>query len=98
IVLSVNYGPHFILLTGDLEKETLLPKNLDADILKAGHHGSKSSSSIEFLEMLKPEVVVIQSGEGNQFGHPHEETLKNLENIGAKVYRNDLDGRIEFVF
>ncbi len=98
IVLSVKYGDKTILLTGDLEEEFQLSGNLEADILKVGHHGSKGSSSMDFLEKVMPEVAVIQVGDGNQFGHPHEETLKSLEKIGAKVYRNDLSGRIEFVF
>lgn len=102
--VKLMYGDVAILLPGDLEKEaeTELVEtrvNLKADILKAGHHGSKSSSSREFLDLVGPDIVVIQSGMGNKFGHPHKETLENLKAAGVKkIYRNDLDGRVEFIF
>lgn len=88
-----------ILLTGDAEQEveeTLLNAgvSLDADILKAGHHGSRSSSTLAFLEAVSPALMVISCGEGNSYGHPHEETLQKADDIGAAVLRTDLDGRI----
>ncbi|MFH1284504.1 MAG: ComEC/Rec2 family competence protein [Candidatus Peregrinibacteria bacterium] len=104
IAIMASYSDKKILLTGDLEIEgekALVESgdNLDADILKAGHHGSKTASSDEFLKKVKPETVVIQCGEGNSFGHPHEETLFNLEEAGVgKIYRNDLDGRVDIKF
>jgi len=104
VAIKVIYDDVKILLTGDLETEAEAAlvnsgEDLRAEILKAGHHGSKTASSIEFLKKVKPKVVVIQSGEGNSFGHPHDESLNNFEKIGVeKVYRNDLDGRVEFVF
>jgi competence protein ComEC len=104
-VLYDNAGEELaIFLTGDMEEEAeeeLVASglNLQADVLKAGHHGSRSSSTLAFLERVRPEVVVIQAGENNQFGHPHEESLEKFERIGVKrVYRNDLDGRVELVF
>lgn len=102
--MKVIYKENTILLTGDLEIEAeteILEEgvNLKADIYKAGHHGSRSSSSWEFLEKIMPEVVVIQSGEGNSYGHPHPETIRNFFRANVKsIYRNDLMGRIEFEF
>lgn len=92
-----------ILLTGDAEQEVeeaLLNAgvSLDADILKAGHHGSRSSSTLAFLEAVSPALMVISCGEGNSYGHPHEETLQKAEDIGAAVLRTDLDGRISIGF
>ncbi len=92
-----------ILLTGDAEapvEEALLTAGttLQADILKAGHHGSRSSSTLGFLEAVMPEMVLISVGEGNSYGHPHEETLENAEAVGATVFRTDLQGRISLIF
>ena len=104
IAIKIFYKGKTILLTGDLEaeaEEELIKSGIDlkADIFKAGHHGSKTSSTKAFLSRVKPEIVVIQSGQGNKFGHPNKETLENLEEIGVeKIYRNDLEGRVEFVF
>lgn len=67
---------------------------LDADILKIGHHGSRTSTSQKFLDAVSPSTAVIQSGTDNQFDHPHPETLEKLKNAGVKIRRNDLEGRI----
>jgi len=103
IVTRITYEDAEILLAGDAEaevEEELLEHGiiLDSDLFKASHHGSKTANSREFLEAVSPETVVIQVGEGNSFGHPHQETLSALEEIGATVYRNDLDGRVEVVY
>ncbi len=66
----------------------------DVDVLKAGHHGSSGSSCTEFLELLSPEYTVISCGAGNTYGHPHNETLDRLEEVGSVVYRTDQNGRI----
>lgn len=93
-----------ILLTGDCEveiEEEILESGFEisADIFKAGHHGSKTANSYEFVREVSPSVAVIQCGEANKFGHPHAEVLKIFYQIGIhEVYRNDLDGRVEFVF
>lgn len=103
VVILVSYKNKHILLTGDLEekieKELVERVNLShVDILKVGHHGSKSSSSIEFLQKVTPDVAVIQVGK-NSFGHPTDEVMQRLKDVGVKrIYRNDLDGRVEFVF
>lgn len=91
------------MLTGDAEEEQereILQSGFDlsADIFKAGHHGSKTASSPEFLEAVDPEVVVIQSGVGNSFGHPHKETLGGFLERAIDIRRNDLEGRVDFIF
>ncbi|MCX6734589.1 MAG: ComEC/Rec2 family competence protein [Candidatus Peregrinibacteria bacterium] len=104
IVMKVLYAGKTILMTGDMafEEEDALMKtglNLKADILKVGHHGSKTSSSQEFLNLVKPEIAIIQSGKGNSFGHPSKESLERLKAAGVQqIYRNDTDGRIEITF
>lgn len=68
---------------------------LDSDVLKVPHHGSKTSSSEEFLGAVSPEVAVIQVGK-NRYGHPTQEVLDRLAVVGARIFRNDLDGDITF--
>lgn len=99
LVLMVTYGETRFLLTGDMEaaaEKDLVESgcDLDADLLKAGHHGSSSSSSYVFLREVTPEYAVIQCGADNDYGHPHEETMSRLRDVGAKVYRSDLQGDI----
>ncbi len=77
------------------EKEIMSKYNLlDIDILKVGHHGSRTSSSIEFIDKIKPNYSVISVGKNNKYGHPNKEVLNNLEN--SKIYRTDQDGSIMF--
>lgn len=99
IVGRLDYGETSVLYTGDMEaegEELLLAKDvgrLDSDILKVGHHGSKTSSCTEFLEAVSPDYAVISVGEDNEYGHPHEETMSRLEAVGARVLqtKDDLD-------
>lgn len=104
IVMRVVYRDKKLLLTGDMEQEeeALLIKSgadLKADILKVGHHGSRTSTSSKFLSLVKPKIAIIQCGRNNSFGHPHVETIKNLEVAKVKkIYRNDSDGRVEISF
>lgn len=99
IVLQLIFGENEILLTGDIyqEKEIELVEKFDlaSDILKISHHGSKTSSSEEFLKEVSPDIAVISCGKDNRYGHPHPEVLERLENI--KILRTDLDGDIKFV-
>ncbi|MBP7671013.1 MBL fold metallo-hydrolase [Candidatus Gracilibacteria bacterium] len=101
LVLMVHNGDERILLTGDIEEEIeelLLAKRVDlkADVLKLGHHGSKTSSGLKFLAKVRPKKAVIQVGAGNSYGHPSEKVLRNLHAVGVEeVFRTDLDGRIE---
>ncbi len=71
---------------------------LDSDVLKVGHHGSKTSSSGEFIEAVSPSVAVISSGRGNSYGHPHKETLERLLSYGIRVLRTDREGDIKIVY
>ena len=99
IVLRVDYGSTSFLFTGDAEEmsEYMMLTDqvpLAASVLKVGHHGSRYSSSPEFIEAVAPSWAVISCGEGNPYGHPHEETLHNLS--GVKVLRTDRLGTIVF--
>ncbi|MDQ5876239.1 MAG: hypothetical protein M3288_05290, partial [Thermoproteota archaeon] len=68
---------------------------VDADVLKAGHHGSRTSSSSPFLNAVTPEVVIISLGEGNTYGHPHQEVLDRISAALAEhLFRTDVDGTI----
>ena len=99
IVIKVTYGDIDFLLTGDLESEgekRLIDNNTDikSEILKVGHHGSKSSSSQEFLEKIKPEISIISVGK-NSYGHPNQDVLDRLNIIKSKIFRTDESGSIE---
>lgn len=99
LVIRVTYGPYSFLLTGDAESsvEKEFVSNLPATtVLKAGHHGSKTSSSQALLEAARPEYCVISVGAGNSYGHPSPETLEKLEQLGCQIYRTDLQGDIVF--
>lgn len=89
IVLKMTYGNVSFLLTGDagvaLEKE-MLQYDVKATVLKAGHHGSNTSSSEEFIQAVKPEVTILSYGEDNKYGHPHAEVEDRLQAIGSKIY------------
>ena len=101
LVLKITYMGKSFLFPGDLESqgEEVLISNagqvLKSDILLSPHHGSKSSSSKEFLKMVQPHVCVISSGEGNFFGFPHQQTLKRLGDVGCKVIRIDQTGAVQ---
>ena len=89
-----------VLLTGDVEKvgeEELLSEELErTDILKAAHHGSKNSTSNEFLQKVQPKHTVISCGKQNRYGHPHSETIHRLQTYHTKIYRTDQSGAIIF--
>lgn len=68
--------------------------NLSANVLKLGHHGSRTSTSLEFLEKVAPADVVISCGAGNDYGHPHKETVQKLEAYGARIFRTDQQGTL----
>lgn len=101
VVVKLTYGKSSFLLMGDLPiegEDRLIKQSVDllANVLKVGHHGSKFSSSPEFLAQVRPSFAVISSGKNNDFGHPHFRTLKNLDKIGAKILRTDEIGDIIF--
>lgn len=102
VVAMLRYGEDSILLTGDMEEgeeHELLASGADlrATILKAGHHGSKTSTSTGLLLAVDPDIAVISAGSGNTFGHPHASTLKRLEYFGVEIRRTDLEGTIELI-
>lgn len=101
IVMRLKYGNFSMMLTGDNEEEgeeqilELFPSSaLASTILKAGHHGSRTSTSPEFLDAVNPKIAVISCGRRNKFRHPHGVTLNRLKVRGIKTYRTDLDGAI----
>ncbi len=96
VVMRVIYGDLSIFLSGDLEDEAVLEGYaLLADVMKAGHHGSRTSNSAKLLEAIQPGTVIISSGVDNQFGHPASETLQRFESFGLEIWRTDLQGTIE---
>ena len=100
IVLKADIEGREFLFTGDTEDETekeMIRSNLDldADVLKVSHHGSKNSTSAAFLQEITPEEAVISVGE-NSYGHPTEEALNRLKNMGVDILRTDEKGSIRF--
>lgn len=99
MALILDYGDSSFLFSGDCEEEAeqdMLANglNLDVDVYQVGHHGSKSSSTEEFLDAMSPEYAVISCEEGNSYGHPHAKTLNNLRARGIRVFRTDEQGSI----
>lgn len=106
IVARLAYGETSFLFTGDASSdiEKVLIENasstdnninlLDVNILKAGHHGSKTSSSLDFLEKVSPELTIISAGKDNKFGHPNKEVIDNLNRVGSKIKNTAEVGRI----
>lgn len=102
VVCRVTFGDTAFLLTGDAGTETeqaILTSgaSLKADVLKVGHHGSRTSSSSAFVKAVSPTYAVITCGFSNSYGHPHSETLKTLNAVDATVLRSDLNGVITVV-
>ena len=104
VVGRLTFGNFAMLFTGDaegpVEKDMIASygKKLKCQVLKAGHHGSKTSSTAEFLKLVQPESVVMSLGVNNQYGHPHEALLNRLQKQGIKnIYRTDANGTITIV-
>lgn len=97
IVLRLKHGTNTFLFTGDastkVEKQ-LLNKNIASDVLKVGHHGSRYSTSKEFLNKVNPQYAIISVGINNTYKHPHDETLKKLNDKKIIIYRTDQEGTI----
>lgn len=96
LVLKLKYHDMSMLFTGDIEKEAeeKINSNVEANILKVAHHGSKTSSTDTFIGKVKPQIALIGVGENNKFGHPNEEVLKRLEENSDIIFRTDICGEI----
>ena len=95
-VLKLTYLDNTFLFMGDAEtlSEDEITSDVNADVIKVGHHGSDSSSSVEFVNKVSPEYAIIMVGEGNSYNHPYQSIIDRYESVGAKVLRTDLDGNI----
>lgn len=102
VVSKVSFGKTSVMLTGDTEtpaEEDMLKNasvDYSADILKVGHHGSKTSTSKKWLNAVDPQYAVISCGLDNDYGHPHKVIVNRLEEYGVEYYRTDLLGNISF--
>ena len=96
MVLLINHRGFKTLFTGDISENVERKINRDIDILKVAHHGSKTSTSKEFLENTSPKFAIISAGVNNSYGHPHEEVLQNLEKHGIIYYVTARDGQVDF--
>lgn len=100
-VLKITYGDTSFLFQGDAEAESEkdmlgsdIKNKLESDVVKLGHHGSTTSTTPEYLDVVRPEYAVISVGKENDYGHPHRETLELLKSKGIAVYRTDESGTI----
>lgn len=99
VVVRITYGTTSFIFMGDAqeaEESTLLSYGnaLHADVLKAGHHGSSSSSTEAFVKCVMPKAAVISCGRNNDYGHPHAQTLKTFQKNGIEIFRTDEQGNI----
>jgi competence protein ComEC len=101
LIIHISHGAHSILMTGDAEAaaeahmlEVFPPQLLNATVLKVGHHGSSTSTTLPFLRAVSPEIALISSGRNNRYGHPNEEVLSRLEAHKSWIYRTDLQGTV----
>lgn len=99
IVGRLTYGSFSMMFTGDAEQEeekTILGKGgtLKSDVLKVGHHGSRTSTSPAFLKAVSPKNAFISCGQGNDYGHPHKVTIDKLEKSKVQIYRTDRNGTV----
>ena len=97
VVIKVTYGEMDYLFTGDSEAEVekqLLAKDISAEVLKAGHHGSSTSSTMEFVRRVNPDYAIISCGKDNDYGHPHIETVATFDELGVQMLRTDELGSI----
>lgn len=99
VVLLLDYRDTEFLLTGDAEEKIergLLQRGAlsDVEVLKVGHHGSRTSTSPGFLALVRPEYALISAGEKNRYGHPHAEVVERLEAFGSQLFRTDITGTL----
>lgn len=102
-IMKLTFGEIDLVFTGDAEAHAeqdviaKYPQNLQAEVLKFGHHGSSTSSTEEFLEAVSPDFGIISCGVDNKYGHPHRETLSKIKKYDIKTYRTDEQGEIKLV-
>lgn len=99
VVLRLIFGETSFLFTGDIEKQAekeLVDRNIDSDVIKIAHHGSKTSSSEEFIEKVSPKIAIIEVGK-NSYGHPSQEVLMILERFGIKTLTTEKQGDIKII-
>lgn len=96
IIIKMTFEKTSFLFTGDAEKSELasVKSDLSADVLKVGHHGSSTSTTKDFLKKVNPKIAVISCGAGNDYGHPHKNTLKLLKQADCEVHRTDREGTV----
>lgn len=104
IVAKVTYGETSFMFTGDAESDSeaeiikaFSKSDLKCNVLKVGHHGSSTSSSQAFLNAVNPEIALISCGKGNDYGHPHKETMQKLGDMGVNIFRTDEMGTVIIV-
>ncbi|MBT5856279.1 DNA internalization-related competence protein ComEC/Rec2 [bacterium] len=101
IIVRLDYGKCSVLLTGDLEEEGELellrywPDYLDVEVLKVGHHGSKSSTTEPFLDRVSPKIGIVSAGRRNRYNHPHPSVIDRLKDRGIQILRTDQLGAIQ---
>lgn len=101
VVIKLTHGENTFMFVGDAEEEseekileTYNASDLKSDFLKAGHHGSSTSSTVEFLDAVSPTYAYIPCGKDNKYGHPHNETIDKFEDRGIEYYRADINGTL----
>lgn len=101
VVIKLTHGENTFLFTGDAEEESeakmlerYIKSDLKADFLKAGHHGSSTSSTAAFLDAVAPTYAFISCGADNKYGHPHDETIEKFDERGIQYYRADINGTL----
>lgn len=103
VVTKIEFGDTSAIVTGDAEQgsEHLMIKKygekLKTDVLKLAHHGSSTSTGIEFFEVTSPDIAIISCGKDNAYGHPHRETIELLNDFGVDYYRTDKEGSIVLI-
>jgi competence protein ComEC len=102
VVFKLTYGETSFLFPGDISRSVEMDildsgADLDSDVLKIAHHGSKTSTSRDFLSVVSPNAAVISCGVDNSYGHPNAETLEVLEEYGINIFRTDLQGDIKLI-
>ena len=102
VAIKLIHGENVFLITGDAEyksEENMCNSgiDLDCDVLVPGHHGSATATSWLLLQHAVPEYAVISCGEGNSYGHPHEDTMEKLESMEIQVFRTDKQGTVSVV-